>query len=147
MGERRESVHRALWVLSALELVIAERHKACKEGREIGDSYTHSLFVQGEDAQIAKFLEETRELVESCRSERSGGTREQGADGGLKGRLRSREERRDQRREVIHEACDVVYHLLVLLRARDVALSDVCAELERRRALSGLEEKRTRAAP
>jgi phosphoribosyl-ATP pyrophosphohydrolase len=43
------------------------------------------------------------------------------------------------------EAADVLYHLLVMLRVRGVALSDVFAELERRTARSGLEEKASRA--
>ncbi len=39
------------------------------------------------------------------------------------------------------EAADVIYHLLVLLEARGVAWADVAAELDRRRAQSGLAEK------
>ncbi len=39
------------------------------------------------------------------------------------------------------EAADVVYHLLVMLAARDVTLADVLAELERREGVSGLAEK------
>ena len=44
------------------------------------------------------------------------------------------------------EAADVLYHLLVMLRVRGVALSDVYAELERRTMRSGLEEKASRTA-
>jgi phosphoribosyl-ATP pyrophosphohydrolase len=44
------------------------------------------------------------------------------------------------------EAADVLYHLLVLLRARGVLLADVLAELERRTQRSGLEEKASRRA-
>ncbi|HWA22634.1 MAG TPA: phosphoribosyl-ATP diphosphatase [Caulobacterales bacterium] len=39
------------------------------------------------------------------------------------------------------EAADVLYHLLVMLKAGDVAPADVAAELEKRRGKSGLEEK------
>ncbi|MBO0347193.1 phosphoribosyl-ATP diphosphatase [Roseibium limicola] len=42
------------------------------------------------------------------------------------------------------EAADVLYHLLVLLKASDVPLDDVMAELERRTAQTGLEEKASR---
>ena len=42
------------------------------------------------------------------------------------------------------EAADVLYHLLVMLASRDVALDDVLAELSRRTAQSGLEEKAKR---
>jgi phosphoribosyl-ATP pyrophosphohydrolase len=38
----------------------------------------------------------------------------------------------------------VLYHLLVMLASRDVALDDVLAELSRRTAQSGLEEKAKR---
>jgi phosphoribosyl-ATP pyrophosphohydrolase len=39
------------------------------------------------------------------------------------------------------EAADVLYHLLVMLAARDVTLAEVLAELERREGTSGLAEK------
>jgi phosphoribosyl-ATP pyrophosphohydrolase len=42
------------------------------------------------------------------------------------------------------EAADVLYHLLVLLESRDVALDDVFAVLEGRMGTSGLEEKAAR---
>lgn len=42
------------------------------------------------------------------------------------------------------EAADVLYHLLVLLEAGAVPLGDVMAELERRTAQTGLEEKAAR---
>ena len=42
------------------------------------------------------------------------------------------------------EAADVLYHLLVMLAARDVPLSDVLAELERREGTSGIAEKAAR---
>jgi len=42
------------------------------------------------------------------------------------------------------EAADLLYHLLVLLRAADVPLADVLAELESRTAQSGIAEKASR---
>ena len=42
------------------------------------------------------------------------------------------------------EAADVIYHLLVMLAASDVPLSDVMAELERRQTQSGIAEKASR---
>ena len=44
------------------------------------------------------------------------------------------------------EAADLLYHLLVVLKVRGVALADVMAELERRTAQSGLAEKASRPA-
>ncbi len=46
--------------------------------------------------------------------------------------------------ELTGEAADLLYHLLVLLRARGVPLAAVMAELERRTAQSGLQEKASR---
>lgn len=42
------------------------------------------------------------------------------------------------------EAADLLYHLLVLLEAREVALDDVLAVLDARTAQSGLAEKAAR---
>ena len=42
------------------------------------------------------------------------------------------------------EAADVIFHLLVLLNAKGIALSDVEAELARREGTSGLAEKAAR---
>ena len=42
------------------------------------------------------------------------------------------------------EAADVLYHLLVMLAASDVALNDVMAELARRQGTSGIAEKSAR---
>jgi phosphoribosyl-ATP pyrophosphohydrolase len=42
------------------------------------------------------------------------------------------------------EAADVLYHLLVMLAARDVSLDDVMAELSRRQSTSGVAEKASR---
>jgi len=44
------------------------------------------------------------------------------------------------------EAADVLYHLLVLMKARSLPLADVLAELERRTLRSGHEEKASRRA-
>jgi phosphoribosyl-ATP pyrophosphohydrolase len=42
------------------------------------------------------------------------------------------------------EAADVLYHLLVMLAARDVSLEDVEAELAKRSGVSGITEKASR---
>jgi phosphoribosyl-ATP pyrophosphohydrolase len=51
------------------------------------------------------------------------------------------------RAAVIAEAADVLYHLAVVLKARDVPLAEVMAELDRRTAQTGLQEKAGRAKP
>lgn len=45
---------------------------------------------------------------------------------------------------LVGEAADVLYHLVVLLKAAGIPLSDVMAELERRTAQSGIAEKASR---
>ncbi|ASM72783.1 MULTISPECIES: phosphoribosyl-ATP diphosphatase [Roseobacteraceae] len=51
---------------------------------------------------------------------------------------------RDDKAALTCEAADVLYHLLVMLTARDVPLDDVLAELDRRQSRSGIEEKAAR---
>lgn len=51
---------------------------------------------------------------------------------------------KNDRENLTAEAADVLYHLLVMLAARDVPLSDVLAELERREGTSGIAEKAAR---
>ncbi len=50
----------------------------------------------------------------------------------------------EDREGLTGEAADLLYHLLVLLRAAGVPLGDVMAELERRTAQSGIAEKAAR---
>ncbi|MHA7852130.1 phosphoribosyl-ATP diphosphatase [Roseovarius sp.] len=82
------------------------------------DSWTARLLAKGPEKTAEKFGEEAIEaLIEAVRGDRA--------------RLTS-------------EAADVLFHLMVMLRARDVPLSDVMAELDRRQSLSGLQEKASR---
>ena len=50
----------------------------------------------------------------------------------------------DDRSRVIAETADLLYHLMVVLEARGVSLADVEAELEKRTAQSGHQEKASR---
>ncbi len=50
----------------------------------------------------------------------------------------------EDRARVISETADLLYHLLVVLKAREVTLADVEAELGQRTQSSGLEEKAAR---
>ena len=47
---------------------------------------------------------------------------------------------------LVSESADLLYHLLVVLQARGVALGEVLAELERRTRQSGHDEKASRKA-
>ncbi|WP_321363994.1 phosphoribosyl-ATP diphosphatase [uncultured Celeribacter sp.] len=51
---------------------------------------------------------------------------------------------KNDRENLTYEAADVLYHMLVMLAARDVALDDVLGELARRQGLSGIAEKASR---
>jgi phosphoribosyl-ATP pyrophosphohydrolase len=82
-------------------------------------SYTRSLLDKGPAGAAKKFGEESIEFVIAAAAQ---------DDGALRA-----------------EAADVLYHLLVVLEARGVKLADVLAELERRAAQSGHEEKAARA--
>jgi len=82
-------------------------------------SYTRSLLDKGVARCAKKFGEEATEAVIAAVAE---------DDAALTG-----------------EAADVLYHLLVVLRARNIPLSAIMAELERRTAQSGHAEKAARA--
>jgi phosphoribosyl-ATP pyrophosphohydrolase len=108
--------------LDKLERTIAQRAKKPHE-----KSYTTQLLVGGVEKIGAKVREEAGELVDAAGEEGEAG-----------------------REHFIREAADLVYHLLVLLRHKNVAMADVEAELARRFGVSGLEEKASRkktAAP
>ena len=49
------------------------------------------------------------------------------------------------RKRLIAEAADLIYHLLVVLKARGIALSEVEAALAERSKQSGLQEKMSRS--
>jgi phosphoribosyl-ATP pyrophosphohydrolase len=102
----------------AFSLTDLETIVADRASVEDGSSYTASLLARGPAKCAQKFGEEAVETVIAALS----------AD----------------RRELAKEAADALYHLLVLLRACDVPLTSVMAELERRTARSGLEEKAAR---
>lgn len=84
-----------------------------------GSSYTAQLITKGIEKCAQKLGEEAVETVIAATSRDRSGT--------------------------VAESADMLYHLLVLLKAADIPLDDVMAELERRTAQSGLEEKAGRA--
>ena len=88
---------------------------ADRKGADPASSWTAQLLAKGPEKCAEKFGEEAVEaIIEAVKGDRA--------------RLTS-------------EAADVVYHLLVMLAARDVTLDDVLAELERREGTSGIAER------
>lgn len=91
---------------------------AARKGADPESSWTAKLLAKGPEKCAEKFGEEAIEaIVEAVRGDRD--------------RLTS-------------EAADVLYHLMVMLTARDIALDDVLAELDRRAGQSGVAEKASR---
>jgi phosphoribosyl-ATP pyrophosphohydrolase len=90
--------------------------------RKAGDpdgSWTAKLLAMGPEKCAEKFGEEAIEaIIEAVKGDRA---------------------------RLAAEAADVLYHLLVMLAARDVTLGDVEAELARRAGTSGLAEKASRS--
>ena len=100
---------------------VLERLERTIVSRKAGDpeaSWTAKLLANGPEKAAEKFGEEAVEaIIEAVKGDRE---------------------------RLTAEAADVLYHLLVMLAARDVALSDVLAELERREGISGVDEKASR---
>ena len=91
---------------------------AARRGADPDQSWTARILARGPDFAARKFGEEAVEaVVEAVRGDRAALTA---------------------------EAADVLYHLAVMLAARDVPLADVWAELDRRAGRSGLAEKASR---
>lgn len=91
---------------------------AARVGDSPDTSWTAKLLSKGPEKCAEKFGEESIEaIIEAVKNDRE---------------------------KLIGEAADVMYHLLVMLRARGVDLSDVEAELERREGTSGIAEKAAR---
>jgi phosphoribosyl-ATP pyrophosphohydrolase len=88
---------------------------AARKGADPDTSWTAKLLAKGPEKCAEKFGEEAVEaIIEAVTGDRA--------------RLTS-------------EAADVLYHLLVMLASRDVPLSEVLEELERREGTSGIAEK------
>jgi len=82
------------------------------------ESYTARLLARGMDKCAQKLGEEATEAVIAAVT--------------------------GNRPELVKEAADLLYHLLVVLRAADTPLAEVMAELDARTSQSGLAEKAAR---
>lgn len=89
-----------------------------RKGAAADESYVASLYAKGRQHILKKLGEEATETVIA------------GAVG--------------TDRELVGEIADLWFHSMVLLAQRELGPADVLEELQRRRGLSGLEEKRQR---
>jgi phosphoribosyl-ATP pyrophosphohydrolase len=92
-----------------------------RKGADPDTSWTAKLLAKGPEKCAEKFGEEAIEaIIEAVKGDRA---------------------------KLTSEAADVLYHLLVMLAARDLSLDDVLAELARREGTSGIAEKAARLQP
>jgi phosphoribosyl-ATP pyrophosphohydrolase len=108
-------------IIARLSEVVHQRQRERPAG-----SYTTALFEAGHPTMAAKIIEEAYELIAAA------------------GEAAEPHAAEAHAAEVVHEAADLVYHLLVFLAACDCRWSDVERELERRFGVSGLTEKMQR---
>lgn len=105
-----------------LERLMSEIHRRARELPT--GSYTTKLIEGGVAAMGAKILEEAAEVVEAAEQvEQVPSTSHE---------------------HLVYEACDLLYHLWVLLGSRGITVAQLRSELSRREGTSGLEEKRQR---
>ncbi len=88
------------------------------------NSYTTKLIQGGVAKMGAKITEEAAEVVDAAQDVENGATLDY--------------------EHLIYEACDLIYHLWVLLGSQGISVDQLRAELARREGTSGLEEKRSR---
>ena len=105
--------------MSNFTLADLERRVAERAQASAADSYTRALIDKGVAQCAKKMGEEAFETAMAAVQE--------------------------DKSRLIAEAADLVYHLLVVLKARDVTLAEVEAELDKRTAQSGHDEKASRA--
>lgn len=107
---------------SVLHRLMDQIHQRVREMPE--NSYTTRLIQGGVPKMGAKITEEAREVVEAAGEEGEAG-----------------------HKHLVYEACDLIYHLWVLLGSRGITLQDLENELARREGTSGLVEKQNRPNP
>ena len=87
-----------------------------RKNKDEDKSYTSSLLSGGLSKCIDKMEEEFGELKEAL----------------------------NEKSNIVHEAADTIYHILVALEVADIKFEDVLKELENRKKQSGIEEKNNR---
>ena len=88
-----------------------------RKNKDKDKSYTSSLLSGGLSKCIDKMEEEFGELKQAL----------------------------NKKSNIVYEAADTIYHLLVTLEAADIRFEDVLKELENRKKQSGIQEKNNRS--
>ena len=87
-----------------------------RKGKDVKSSYTSFLLSKGTDFCLDKLKEELTELEDAIKNNKN----------------------------KVHEAADVIYHLLVTLESSGIDFNDIIKELKKRKGTSGFEEKKNR---
>ena len=87
-----------------------------RKGNDVKLSYTSFLLSKGNDYCLNKLKEEITEFEDAIRNKKN----------------------------TVHEAADVIYHLLVTLESAGVNFDNILAELKKREGTSGFDEKNNR---
>ena len=103
-------------------------------------SYVASLFKKGENTVLKKIGEEAAELITACKD---AAFEEKIAETG-KGEFKTDKDPSVHRSDVVYEAADLCFHVLIALAARGIHPDQIKAELASRFGLSGIEEKNSR---
>ena len=82
------------------------------------NSHTAKLVKKGPEKCAEKFGEEAIELIVACVKKK--------------------------KKAILGEAADTLYHMCVLLRSKNISISEVLSELVAREGMSGKDEKRKR---
>ena len=80
-----------------------------RKGSDVKSSYTAHLLSKGNDHCLNKLKEEIAELENAIKNKKN----------------------------IIHEAADVIYHLLITLESAGVNFDDIITELKKRESTSG----------
>ncbi|KAA0443913.1 MAG: phosphoribosyl-ATP diphosphatase [Candidatus Thioglobus sp.] len=89
-----------------------------RKNADANSSYVASLYDKGIDEILKKIGEESVEVIMAAKD--------------------------DNQEKIVYEVADLWFHILVLLRHKDIELAKIEDELSRRFGLSGLEEKSNR---
>ena len=103
-------------IFSELFAIIEQRKNQADTKR----SYVASLMARGEKKMNHKIMEEAQELCEAV--------------------LASQKAKNHQ----IYEICDLIFHIFILASYKNIELTEIKTELERRFGISGIEEKKNR---